>query len=478
MIIYNSSNVQKFDIVVDDKTILHKRLMAEDKIICPVVVSEELIFSIGDYILLDGSKYYINRDPALNEISDTEFKYNITFEGEIYSLLNLIFKDSGKTRWEMYGSLDFFIDKILSHYTGWTKGAIKATDAKVISFQSITCREALNKLAVEFNAEYLINGKELTFVTKVENTTGLTFERGVNKGLYTLSKQNVDDGNTVTRIIPTGSKRNITASYGSDTLTIAPIEDTSNYPLIVEKEVEFPDIYPQFAGSVSVVSPDFLTITCPQIDFDLNIQWINGVTAKIVFLDGQLAGNDFEITKPYDSPNTKVTFRAKTVNGQILPSVNWRPQIGDAFTLVDINMPLTYITNAEARLTTAANEWLSYYSKLRIKYKLTFDPRYLRDKTALKLGDIVTVQGDELRILGFSYPLLYPTRLNAEISNYRDEYYEDKLSTELNNTLQLISKANITQRPEILRHLSYDPISKTITADTGIITGGLVTKLN
>ena len=398
-----SVETEIYDIVINDQTQLQRRLMAEDKIVCPVVVNSLLNFEIGDYTKWNGAKYYINRDPVLDEISDVEFRYNITFEGEIYNLIDLLFMlDRGTafqlTEFTIYGNLQFFVDKITAQ-VGWPAAIITGTaKARNVTFTGINCREALNKLCSEFSCEFSVNGKQLTFKDKIENVTALTFNRGRNAGLYTLTKEPVDDGNTITKAYLFGSTRNITFLYGHPRLTVAPITNTLNYKKIVEKNVVFESIWPQFIGTVATVGADFLSITCPQIDFNLTDAQLNGIFSKIVFLDGDLAGNQFDIpSNSYDPVTKTVKFKqiVKT-DGQSLPTDTgtWAPHIGDKFTFVDLNMLPAYITDAETRLTAAGTEWLDYYSKLRVKYKLVLDPRYLRNNAiTLNIGDVVTIAG-------------------------------------------------------------------------------------
>jgi hypothetical protein len=498
MIIYSSSGVQKVDLFIDDKTVLAKKLMAEDKITCPVTVNSVLNIAIGDYVTFQGSNYYINRYPSITKVSEVEYQYVIVFEGEIYSLLDKLFMDLGQSEFYLYGTLDYFLGLVCTQ-TGFTKTNVKATvppTSKSIYFTGISCREVLSKLALEFDAEFSVNGKVISFPAKIEQTTVLTFQHGVNAGLYTLTRESIDDGNTVTRAYVFGSSRNLTFNYTGGRsihsprllmpLSSAPlgyIQDLTHYPKIVEKNVTFEDIYPHFTGTITAVSGDLLSVTCPDIDFDLTAYFIAGVFAKIVFTSGQLLGNSFDIPGTgYNAFTKTITFNKITqTDGNVLPTALWLPVAGDTFTLVDISMPQTYIANAENLLLAAGQDWLNYYSQLRIVYKLQLDPRYLRaNLITLHIGDIVTVVDSAtgtnvpLRINSLNISIKYPERVTAEITNYADETYERKVSTQISDTLAKISeiKAENSTVSGVSRHWTYNPDLLRLESDCDVFIFG------
>src|SRR5690606_2451922 len=54
------------------------------------------------------------------------------------------------------------------------------------------------------------------------------------------------------------------------------------------------DIYPKRIGTISSVT-DAFTFTDAGLDFDINGQLLPGVTAKVLFQSGDLAGWEFEV---------------------------------------------------------------------------------------------------------------------------------------------------------------------------------------
>jgi hypothetical protein len=504
MIIYSSSGVQKVDLFIDDKTVLAKKLMAEDKITCPVTVNSVLSIAIGDYVTFQGSNYYINRYPSITKVSEVEYQYVIVFEGEIYSLLDLLFLNvnTRQSEWGTYGTLDYFLGLVCT-LVGFTKINVKITDPKIVNFAGISCREVLSKLALEFDAEFSVNGKVISFPAKVsQDRPELVFQHGVNAGLYTLTRESIDDGNTVTRAYVFGSTRNLTFNYPQLPIgrTHSPrllmpidaihaplgyIQDLTHYPKIVEKNVIFEDIYPHFTGTITDVSLDYLSVTCLGIDFDLTAYFIDQINAKIVFLSGQLLGTALEIPPTgYNALTKTITFnRLVQTDGNEIPSKDgkWKPVIGDTFTLIDIKMPQSYIDAAELALFVAGRDWLDYYSQLRIVYKLQLDPRYLRaNLITLHIGDIVTVIDSAtgtnvpLRVNSLNISIKYPERVTAEITNYADETYERKVSTQISDTLAKISeiKAENSTVSGVSRHWTYNPDLLRLESDCDVFIFG------
>ena len=63
--------------VPDDNATLERTLMGADEVTLSVTVSEPLDFRVGDYTLLEGSSYMLNRTPDLVKASAVEFRYDV-----------------------------------------------------------------------------------------------------------------------------------------------------------------------------------------------------------------------------------------------------------------------------------------------------------------------------------------------------------------------------------------------------------------
>jgi len=484
-----------YDLVTDERTILKRALMGEDKITMNVTVPGILDLQVGDYTTFQGREYTLNRPAVWSFVNEQDRRYTAEFEGSIYRLLDKQIMLNGKGQFTLVGTLEDFVDLIVSNIntidSGWTKGTVYATGRKTLTYNSQSCREVLTDLATKFSAEFDVDGKTINFPERVETATALSFERGKGKGLYQLKRSNVDDSNTVTRVYGFGSSRNLDYSYrnGENQLvfenpdTTRYLQNTSEYSRIVEKIVTFEDIYPHFEGSVSGVSVDHLSFSCPAIDFDLNSYLLSGVTAKVVFLTGDLMNIPLEISMYNDSTKT-ITVKSVIQEGDVvMPGAVFYPQIGDIFTLIDIKMPQAYIDAAELDLKNTTQKWLDIYSQLRVKYGLELDPRYLRNNAiTLDIGHVVGVidtpagVNKQIRIVGIELPVNSEYQVKAEISNYKEEIWQKEISTRLKDTLQVATdaKTSTTNPTTRILHFWYDPDNSMLKADVDMdITGNL-----
>ena len=479
MKIYRLGN-EIYDLVIDNSTQLSKRLMGEDLITLNITVASILDLKVGDYALISGVKYELNRPARVNKVSSIEYRYEAQLEGPIYHFLDKIVLLDGKSIFSLSGTLDDFINRILENINsidpGWTKGTVIATTFKTLTVSGQNCKELLDTLASTFACEYSIVNKVITLAETIESATALSFEVGKNKGLYELSRESVDDQNTVTRAYIYGSARNLEFAYrgGAGRLLFQNgdgthyLENTTEYNRIVEKDIVFEDIWPRFTGAVGAVSIDKNTITCNEIDFDLNINRLTGAP-KAVFLTGDLMGVQFEIAYTHATRQFKLT-PVNQAGGQVLPSLDFFAKAGDQFTFIDIRMPDSYIVNAEALLKSEGQKWIDYYSKLRVRYTLTLDYRYIRDNAiALKIGDIVRIIDNslsidkEIRITSLKMGLDGKS-ITAEISNYRDEVFSKQITSKLNDTIN-----QLTQNASAIEAVKNN--------NTGSrLTGGLVSK--
>lgn len=461
MKIYRNA-VELYDLVIDGQSKLTQKLMGEDLVTVSLTVDTILDIRLGDYILFKGQKYEVNRPVDVKKSSAVEYAYTIQFEGMFYRLLDKMVMLDGDTDFYLTGTLEDFIDLLIANINtidpeaDWVKGDVYATDWKNIYIDTINCKELLDLLAEKFAVEFSVVGKTINAVERVEAATALSFQVGKELGLYELSRESVDNENTVTRAYFFGSTRNLDYNYrnGKSRLIFVTaegksyLENTSEYGKIVEKNVIFEDIYPRFTGEISAVSDDGLLITSTDLDFDLNDYKIaNDVKAKVVFLSGDLMGVQCEISSfDSDLQQFKIIVTSET-NGISYPSSSFKPAVTDKFTFVDITMPPVYVNDAENLLLSLGQKWLDYYSQLRVSYKLTLDYRYIRDNAiVLNIGDVVNVSDTALqinksiRIVALSENV-DGSGITAEISNYREEKWQKALTSALSDTIEELTAA-------------------------------------
>ena len=465
--------------VSDDNATYSAALMGKDEIVVDVVTQAVLPVSVLDYIRYGGYAYTLNRQPEFTKEADVKYRYNLVFEGAIYNLLDKGFEHpiTKQTRFTLTGTLRDFVQLAVDNAnltdSGWSVGDVPDTPRKNIVFESMTVGDVLDKLATEFSVEYHSLGKRISFYDRYENITQIVFKQGMGNGLFTLTRRNVDSENTVTRAILYGGTKNLPLGYrnGSEYLRWADpatgnmyVENFSDYPKVVERDVYFDDVYPHFEGGLDGVRGDHHEIVrCAAIDFDVNDYMIGDVKAKINFITGDLTGNDFEFN--YNHATHEVTLIRKeddTVlpdaegNRPLIPNDNKRPQIGDQINFTDITIPQAYVTRFENQLHDKGVEWLAINSQLRVKFELSIDHRYLRrEGISLKIGDVVRIQVPEdgidrqLRIISLE-KRLKDGSITCEVSNFLRHSWEKEVEGKL---MAARDKAEII-RSEVLYDLN------------------------
>ena len=204
-------------IKVNASSIISDRLMGGREVRINHTSREVLPLTIGNHITLNGETYTINTIPGYQKVSNFQHIYNIVFESDLYRLYDKKIKDEGEGDFPYFGTpLDFLnllVDNINEIDQGWAVGNVEDIEGKTLSFENISCREALNEIAKAFNLEWSINGKTINMVKQVGNETALVFEYGKGKGLYSLSYSYQSDKNIVTRGWGYGSTRNLPKGY-------------------------------------------------------------------------------------------------------------------------------------------------------------------------------------------------------------------------------------------------------------------------
>lgn len=442
---------------------LSQSIMDKDKVTLSVVTEDPLYLAEGDYVLLDGVKYRINRDPEDKQSSEKEHSYDISFEAPIYTLIDKIYcnKMTGSTTVTLTGKLRDFLELLIWNInydvvsnplgvdTGWEIGLCPDTDYMNLTLETTKCRDALDSFASKFELEYYITNKTINFVSHIENETGLVFTQGEGKGLYEVERKNVDDGDLVTRVYVKGGTENITPGEGdSDGRLMLPegyIENFSESQRGVEAVVVFDSIHPTFQGSVGNVSGDnnreFL---CPEVDFDIADVAV-GDEARVNFLTGDLMGKSFEFK--WDNSLKKITLIYQEDDlAAIDPNTGSRPNIpssskylrgGELFNFTGLKLSGTYKTNAITKLREKGTDWLAYYCRKRVKFELNVDYRYLRKhNTELHCGDLITINvplhniSKLIRVTAIERNL-YTGKLTCTVSNYLDEKWKDKIEDQI-----------------------------------------------
>lgn len=176
-------------------------------------------------------------------------------------------------------------------------------------------------------------------------------------------------------------------------------KNTSQYGVIESVQV-FDDIYPHRTGKVTDVDPaNFFRFYDTTIDFNLNFFLLPGVSAKITFNTGQLAGYTFDLTKYEHGPRAMTILKNKDEKALDVPNALMKPAVGDEYVLVDIIMPPEYVEKAEAELMVKAQALLEVVSVPQLSYSIAFDPTYLPKRGYIPaIGDLIWIKDEQLSV--------------------------------------------------------------------------------
>lgn len=360
------------------------------------------------------------------------------------------------------------------------------TDPVTLQFSKQNCLQVVQTVCKEYKYEFRIDQKDGVrilrvgkFGSKVTPPAGNDFfEWGKGNGLYKLKEQKVDDKSIITRLWVEGGTQNIRSDYRdySERLqlpypkrlnqrehtlsdgTVIPAKseyigidsDEKRYledpdlrnEIGSDEDTEYYDeIYPKRTGTVTALGGDIYSFVDNTMDFDLNEKdssgtkyLINGVTAKLTFITGKLAGQQFELKEKGGYVHSSRTFnliKFTDERGMEFPSPDtdaFRFHEGDKYKITDINLPKSYEDYAEEDLWYAGYEDFRERKQARAQYVLTFDRSYFINALPLDSETCVFHCGD--------YVPVKDTRYNIE-KNIRIQKMSRNLLIEHDYTLTL-----------------------------------------
>lgn len=439
-------------------------LNAEDTIAITVVSPFPQSYGIGDVITVFGRDYRLNRLPKVSKTGMQEYQYDLEFEGIQYDLMRVTYDVNINTTNNqlqdiqgdsLTGDLKRFMDVLISNanrvFPGkWALGVCPETDGdNTLTFsESDNCLSVLQTLCSEdkFGVEFEIERVNGVYVINIKKTIGQTLpfvlEYGKGKGLYSISRENVSSSNIVTRLKVYGSTENITSKYRADRLCMYGKDKASSYIEkadavakygIFEGRKNF-DIKPTFTGKVSsVVDGDVLSFIDTSFPFDINaknasgetLYLISGVSAKVHFNSGNLAGYEFEV-HAYDHATHKFTLVKQTDDrGNVFPSETspaFQISQNDTYKVLDIAYSRDIEEAAEKKLAEEGNKYYDQNSQPKVQYSVNVTKAFIENKLALSdgitnvfaPGDYLPIKDDEIgvdksiRIKSFTRNVLDP----------------------------------------------------------------------
>ena len=468
--------------------------MGADKVIAQFTSNVKLDLTVDDYIIHNGLNYRLKDAPEVNKSDRTTFEYELTFYSPNYDLYDKLIIDEGKTRFSYTGNafdlLSLILTNIQSLDSSWSLGSVSSlADVKTFSFNEQSCRTALTQVAEAFGLEYYIVGKAIHLVDSAGVDTAITFQYGRGNGLYELSRI-IQDQPFATRWYCYGGSQNIPIAYrnalGRLTTDNSPYDANVGVYGIKEGSITFDDIFPRFEGTVESIDGND-AILDSTIDFDLNDLFISEGAAKIVFKTGDLAGNEFVITS-YNHTTKKVNFgQTEDESGYILPNDTVNPSAGDTYTFVGIEMPESYITNAEAELEAKVQEYIAKQSSPKVAYDLEVDEKYIKSNSiSLNVGDRVRITDadlavDELiRIQSIEYPLVNVNQVKVVLSSdliYTEQERIVKDVREAQQNIDISIQDAVFGRKvadEIRNYAIVNQFLKTLVGERAVMSGAFV----
>lgn len=409
---------------------LNRVMLSDDSVTIKMNSREKLDILINDYFVLFGSVYRINALPSLTKNSDNSFEYNITAQGLMFDMQRCKFFNADASgfgpdlEFPLIGTIEVFLLALKNNMKrfapNWEIGSFTNGETKSLTFGDDTCLSALQKICDKengFNTDFWVkyeNGKYVIHIGDYGKKVPIKFEYGKGKGLYSLSRNNVDENDIVNRLYVFGGTNNIPNEYRNFSKRLKLpnadyLEDAGSIAAFGLKEgsITFDDIYPHRTGKITALGDTKFKFSDSTMDFDLNEKEADGVTtkyliagtsAKIHVNTGNLAGYEFEIKKGGYNTSTK-TFEIipfKNDQGQSFPDEKteaFQFAIGDEYVLIDIVMPKTYESNAENELFIKGSEQFNLNLKAKVSYDLNVDPLYMEKIGVGKfdIGDYIQV---------------------------------------------------------------------------------------
>lgn len=440
-------------------------LLGEDVINITVVSATKLDFRVNDTITVYGREYFLTDLPNAKKNGERNFEYTLQFKGMQYRMMKTQLRDYDSTGVSVQGGsfslmadLRMFVDLIVRNLCRmygvgtWVVGECPdGTEYKNLTFDNENCLQALQNLcsADNYDTEFDIQktGNVFTLnIKKIGTLLPYSFQYGRGRGLYDITRQSVDNKQIITRLFADGGDKNIPSDYRNAAtrlqLPLSAITDDNNRYIqdntaiqkfgVIEAAQTFDEYYPHREGTVTALGGSILSFVDDTMDFDLAEKdsegqtkyLISGTSAKISFKTGGLAGYEFELNKIAGYVHTTKTFtllKYTDDRGLVFPNADsaaFQIAVGDKYTILDINMPQSYIDNAEAQLLAAAQEYYSQNCKSRVQFSVTVDKNYISSYAGtgsiinfFSIGDTVHVVDDDLNLDGNSRITAYTRNL-------------------------------------------------------------------
>lgn len=441
--------------------------MGEDKVSSVFYSPEKINISVGSYVNFRNKKYSIFHKPRLTKTSNTNInvgnalKYELEFFApyKVFETINFedyVSKDDTQQYYTGTPVFYFFnnvtelairLQANLDRFLGAGVWSISVSgdvvmEEKQVSVSNINLWDGLKLTNSIFGLDFYINGTDITIGgSGYEIPT--TFYYGKGNGLYEISRIFEYESKIITRLKAYGSGRNLPHDYLRDengkgryftqlmlpnfaTTGIdyvdAPAELIEEYGIREGANI-FEDVYPSIEeidlgqgriDEIIKVDPidvdsDYFTIHTRDLGFEISNYWTAEtprLSIKGSNSDGSptyLGGYEFEIIQDETSGTTFKLLKNQSEN-KILPDDVTTVRAGDRFVLLGIEMPQSYITNAENKLAIRAAEYMQNTASENLSYPIKVDEKFINEQGLdgfIIAGNKVKIEDDDLNVANY-----------------------------------------------------------------------------
>ena len=372
-------NATYIDILPTDESYRYRSIMGEHTLTLYFSLSTYTEIPTGAWCEFANERYTLNQPAKIVKHNTRNFEYTLTMDSEGANLKNYKFRNpNDKTlKFPFTASpryhVQILVDCLNMIDSGWQVGNCIEASEKLVSYNHNNCLEALEMIAKAFETEYEIIGKTI-HLHKVEyfKNNPLPLQYGKGKGFKTGVSRTTEQSR-ITRLYVQGGDRNIDRSkYGNKELLLPKsqeytyegvtfvsddkglsitIKNAQNNGFVNEQSLDLSHIYPKRKGTVSGffavdIDKHFYDIfddSIPQA-LDFNTMQIKGEKMLIYFESGMLSGREFEVSN-YNHAEKRFQLVPKEEDGVTMPNDIFRPNIGDEYSVYNMQMPNAYISD-------------------------------------------------------------------------------------------------------------------------------------
>ncbi|WP_311329862.1 hypothetical protein [Capnocytophaga sputigena] len=372
-------NATYIEILPTDESYRYRSIMGEHTLTLYFSLSTYTDIPTGAWCEFANERYTLNQPAKIVKHNTRNFEYTLTMDSEGANLKNYKFRNpNDKTlKFPFTASpryhVQILVDCLNMIDSGWQVGNCIEASEKLVSYNHNNCLEALDMIAKAFETEYEIIGKTI-HLHKVEyfKDNPLPLQYGKGKGFKTGVSRTTEQSR-ITRLYVQGGERNIDRSkYGNKELLLPKsqeyiyegvtflsddkglsiaIKNAQNNGFVNEQSLDLSHIYPKRKGTVSGffavdIDKHFYDIfddSIPQA-LDFNAMQIKGEKMLIYFESGMLSGREFEVSN-YNHAEKRFQLVPKEEDGVTMPNDIFRPNIGDEYSVYNMQMPNAYISD-------------------------------------------------------------------------------------------------------------------------------------